>query len=65
MTKGEKQTIQNIIDRLKSDRIGAAEGYCELKDSDKIYIDTWLITPLELLISKKRDVDLAVRMSRK
>lgn len=64
MTQGEENTIKNIICRLKAERLGAANGYCELKPSDRIYIDTWLIGPLELLLHPDRDVELAERMSK-
>jgi hypothetical protein len=63
MTKKEERTIRNIIERLKQERLGAAEGYCELKKFDRIYIDTWLIGPLECLLPESRDTDLAQCMS--
>jgi len=63
MTAGEIETIQNIIDRLKQPRLGAAEGYNE--NISRLYVDTWLIAPLEFLLPENRDVELARRMSRK
>jgi hypothetical protein len=63
MTKKEIRTIQNVIKRLKADRLGAAEGYNN--DISRIYVDTWLIGPLECLLpGEGRDTDLAERLSK-
>lgn len=79
MTKGELETIRNIVARLKEANIGCARDQndnCTDTGSNtgkihgrvsasRIYIDTWLIGPLELLLPEGRDVDLAVSMSRR
>jgi hypothetical protein len=67
MTKSEIETIRNIVARLKADRLGAAEGgdyVLDLSHGARLYVDTWLIAPLEMLLPETRNVDLAVRMSR-
>ncbi|QIG67453.1 hypothetical protein EVB39_124 [Rhizobium phage RHph_TM3_3_9] len=81
MTKGEIETIRNIIARLKEPNIGhtistAEQEHCTDEGAGKgksngrtyatrIYVDTWLIGPLELLIGEGRNVELARSMSRK
>ena len=62
MTNGEIETIRNIIKRLRADRLGAAEGYND--NISRMYVDTWLIGPLECLLPESRDVTLAVKMSK-
>jgi hypothetical protein len=66
MTQKEIETIRNIVARLKADRLGAAEGgyVPDLPQGARLYVDTWLIAPLEMLLPEGRNVDLAVRMSR-
>lgn len=76
MTKGEIETLQNIIARLKqpncgcsgafdSDREIVAANSKGLEAPSRLYLDTWIIGALELLLpGKSRNVDLAVRLSR-
>lgn len=64
MTKGEEETIRNIIARLKSPNAGCASD-TPGENVSRVYIDTWLIGPLECLLPETRDVALAARMSRK
>ena len=72
MTKGEIQTIRNIVARLKKERCGCAAPMNAKNERlahdyeavSRLYIDTWLISPLErLLPGDNRDVALAERMS--
>lgn len=71
MTKGEIETIQNVIEKLKAGR-GGGKVTCspeiaeKLKSRDvSIWLDTWVIGALECLLpGKDRDVDLAVKLSR-
>lgn len=67
MTKGEIETIRNIVERIRSERMGAAEGIlsCTDKQNGRIYINSWIIGPLELLLPENRNVELARRLSRK
>lgn len=78
MTQGEIETIQNIINRLKMPRAGCAtsithsqvpgcetnvEGYESIA---RLYIETWLIGPLQCLLpGSGRDVELARSMSKR
>jgi hypothetical protein len=71
MTKGEIETITNIIQRLKAGRDGnEPSSIPEITDalndrSMSIWLDTWVIGALECLVpGDGRDVDLAVRLSR-
>lgn len=63
MTKRERNTITNLVKRLKEERLGAGEGYCEFTDPkrSKIYLDSWIIGPMEALLAG--DTKLAESMS--
>lgn len=72
MGKTERETIENLIKRLKEPRAGCATPFEGTKNEvlmpgyegvSRIYIDTWLIGPLECLLSG--DTKLARSMSRK
>lgn len=68
MTKTEIAALQNLLDRLRSPRLGAAEGYCEGVDDSqsRLYLQSWIIGPLELLLpGPDRNPDLARRMLRR
>lgn len=77
MTKKERQVITNIINRLKCERLGCAEPFPDASAAQekqahgyegvsRLYVNTWLIGPLELMLSDKQDaLDTAVSMSRK
>jgi len=70
MTQGELEVIRNIISRLKCGRDGkevraSIDVERALKEEHlHIYLDTWVIGPLELLTPEIRNVPLAVKMSR-
>jgi len=71
MTKQEERTIRNIIARLKKERCGCASPtFDDEKQANgyegvaRIYVDTWLIGPLECLLPEQRDPKLAERMSK-
>jgi hypothetical protein len=71
MTKGEQETIANVIRRLKGGRDGNTPSSSDeitamLNNHQmRIWLDTWVIGALECLQpGESRDVDLAVRLSR-
>lgn len=67
MNKSENEVIRNLIKRLRGDS-ASGQVQAHLKDRDvSIFLETWVIGPMELLVEEersKRDLDLAVRMSR-
>lgn len=76
MTKTEEQTIRNILARLRQERLGCAEpfsfgGKPDERQADgyegvsRVYVNTSLIGPLELLLPENRDPKLAMEISRK
>jgi hypothetical protein len=73
MTKGEIETIRNIVARLKEPRCGSgapwpgetehqARGY---EGVSRVYLDSWIIPALAHLLPEDRDVELAERLSRR
>lgn len=72
MTHGEEQTIRNVIARLKAERLGAADGVLDSivpfdtpdGRTGRLYIDTWIIAPLQMLLPESRNVKTALAMSR-
>lgn len=76
MTKGEIETIRNIIARLKKPNCGCSNGIGlesivaaanakGIEAPSRLYLDTWVIGALECLLpGEGRDVDLAARLSR-
>lgn len=76
LTKTERETIENIIKRLKKPRAGCADPFPDdsakaesqangYEGVSRIYLDTWIIGPLELLLSDEpRNKTLARDMSR-
>lgn len=76
MTKGEIETLKNIILRLQQPNLGCSHGPGReslvleansqgLHVTSDVYLNTWIISSLEMLLpGPHRDVDLAVRMSR-
>ena len=75
MTKTEIETIRNIVATLKKPNIGCVAGpNCTDEgagkkssgkiDASRIYVDTWIIPALEMLLPEMRNPDLALRMSR-
>lgn len=80
MTKAEIETIQNIIARLREPNLGCAHGFGDeqrietlrqssgsrLEVASRLYVDTWIIPSLEMLLpGKSHDPGLARRMSRR
>jgi hypothetical protein len=67
MNKSENEVIRNLIDRLRGGS-ASAEVTAHLQDrSVKLFLETWVIGPMELIAEEdrsKRDLELAVRMSR-
>ncbi len=59
MTKAEEQTIRNLIARLEKPRLGAGEGYGEETRNSRIYVDTWGIGPLKMLLPESRNPELS------
>ena len=75
MTKRELETIRNIVARLKKPNCGCSNspGFAPLvtdanahglEVASRLYLDTWVIPSLEMLLPESRDPALAVRMSR-
>lgn len=80
LTKLEEQAIRNVIDRLKQRNCGCSFGPNShetqavkainvlpqrVEAVSRIYLDTWVIPGLELLLPEKRNVKLAVGLSGK
>lgn len=79
MNKKEKQVIANIIERLHSKNLGCSNGFGTeqvvteanekgIECASRLYIDTWIIPALEILLIEDKNVDdlpLAVRLSSK
>jgi hypothetical protein len=69
MNKSEIEVIQNTIGRLSKDN-GKCSGAVEEALNNRnlrIYLDTWVIPSLKLLIEEqrtRRDLELAVDLSR-
>lgn len=67
MNKSEIEVISNLIKRLRANDCSP-----EIKEQltsryTSLFLETWVIGPMELLVAEersKRDLDLAVRMSR-
>lgn len=75
MTKTEIAAIQNVIARLKKPNCGCSNGFGTeeivkaandqgIEAVSRLYLDTWVIPALELLIAEKRDPKLAEALSR-
>lgn len=75
MTKQEIEVLQNIIARLKKPNCGCSNspGFDSLvadanayglEVASRLYLDTWVVPSLEMLLPESRDPALAVRMSR-
>jgi len=78
VNKTETETIRNIIKRLREPRAGCStpEPFGKTPENmphdyelvSRIYINTWLVGPLELLVEEGRtisDLILACDMSRR
>ena len=75
LTKTEAATIHNVIKRLKKPNCGCSNGIGTeaivkavndegIEAVSRIYLDTWVIPALELLIGENRDPKLAEDLSR-
>lgn len=65
MTKAEIDTIQNVIARLKAEGREADEVKEALHGPARLWFETWVIGPLELLLpGDGRDPKLALRLSK-
>ena len=75
LTKTEAATIHNLITRLKKPNCGCSNGIGTeaivkavndegIEAVSRIYLDTWVIPALELLIGENRDPKLAEDLSR-
>lgn len=77
MTKTERETIENLIKSLKMPRAGCSEPFPDVSAKEekqangyegvsRLYLDTWIIGPLELLLSDEPgSSETARRMSRR
>lgn len=75
MTKTEEQTLRNIVARLKQPNLGCsfpesqAAAVAQLNAADvqcvgRLYLETWMLPALELLLpGERRDPQLAQRIS--
>jgi len=75
MTKGELETIRNVIARLEKQNCGCTPGFTheeavtELNAKgyecpSRLYLDTWVIGALRALLPETRNVELARDLSR-
>ena len=75
MTKTEQQVIENVIKRLRCETHKLPDGTERQRESDevraaltgdaKLFLDTWVIGALELLLpGESRNPELALRLSR-
>ena len=75
LTKTEAATIHNLIARLKKPNCGCSNGFGTeeivkaandqgIEAVSRLYLDTWVIPALELLIGENRDPKLAEDLSR-
>lgn len=79
MTAGEIEVLRNVIARLKKPDCGCSVGYIhneQAKAMDlvrselnaeivgRLYLNTWVIPALELLLPEKRNVKTAIVLSR-
>lgn len=75
LSKTETATIQNVINRLKKPNCGCSNGYGTegiVKDANaqgieavsRLYLESWVISALELLVAENRDPKLAEFLSR-
>lgn len=67
MNKTERRVIRNLITKLGPDSRAIDSVKEALTGPARVYIRSWIIAPLELLIKEDReryDLDLADRMSR-
>lgn len=63
MTKAEIDTIQNVIGKLRGEQ-AAPEVKAALTGPAGLFLETWVISALELLLpGEKRDPALARRLS--
>lgn len=70
MTKTERAALENLVKRLKKPRAGCAQPYRiddealtgDYEAVSRIYIETWLVGPLECLLAG--EAKLARDMSR-
>ncbi len=63
MTKTEEATIRNVIESLRGER-ASPEVKEALTGPAKLYLETWVIAALELLLpGPRRDPKLARRLS--
>ena len=65
MNKHEKQVIENVIRRLRTPNAEPKVNEA-VEETCKLYLETWVIGPLELLIAENRclrDLELAVHLS--
>lgn len=74
LTKQEQTVIRNLLRRLKAPNCGCSHfGEAEataaelnargLEVPSRIYLDTWVIPGLEMLLPESRNVDLAERLT--
>jgi hypothetical protein len=63
MTKGEQEVIRNVIEKLRGGR-AAPKAREALTGPARLYLETWVIGSLQLLLPESRDVSLARKMSR-
>lgn len=76
MTKTEIQALQNVIERLKQPNCGCSNGCLTrrvveqanalgIEAVSRIYLDTWIVPALQLLLpGPERDPELAEELSR-
>lgn len=74
LTKQEQTVIRNLIRRLKAPNCGCSHITAQsdeiadlnargLEVPSRIYLDSWVIPGLEMLLPESRNVDLAERLT--
>lgn len=55
MNPSEKRALRNVIKRLRGDAQASGQVLAALNDRNlRVYLDTWVLGPLELLVKEDR-----------
>jgi hypothetical protein len=67
MSKAEREVIRNVIAKLSRDNKSLASELVPHREALRLWLDTWIIGPLEIIAADDRsrsDLDLAKRLSK-
>lgn len=75
LSKTEERVLRNVILRLQCAPVRHSDGSYRPGESEevraaltgdaKLFLDTWVIAPLAMLLPEQRDTELAERLSRR